>query len=90
MLWYAMLSYSMVWYGKYGMLWDFYAMLWDFYAMVYVVKDKHSAIVQLFYSFVFVIDTNVIKQKKWTNETSDLWFYFRSTVYVLISHLSFM
>ena len=38
-LWYAMLSYAMVWYGKYGMLWYFYDMLWDFYAMVYVVKD---------------------------------------------------
>ena len=47
---YAMRSYAMVWYGKYGMLWDFNAMLWDFYAMlcydmVYVVKDKLSATV---------------------------------------------
>ena len=33
-LWYAMLSYDMVWYGKNGMLWDFNAMLWDFYAML--------------------------------------------------------
>ena len=31
---YAMLSYAMVWYGTYGMLWDFNAMLWDFYAML--------------------------------------------------------
>ena len=51
MVWYAMLCYAMVWYGKYGMLWDFNAMLWDFYAMlcyamVYVVKDKHSATVR--------------------------------------------
>ena len=50
MIWYAMRSYAMVWYGKYGMLWDFNAMLWDFYAMlcydmVYVVKDKLSATV---------------------------------------------
>ena len=50
MVCYAMLSYAMVWYGKYGMRWDFNAMLWDFcallcYAMVYVVKDKHSATV---------------------------------------------
>ena len=45
MLWYAMLSYAMVWYGKYGMLWDFNAMLWDFYAMLcygLCCKDKHS------------------------------------------------
>ena len=48
MVWYAMLSYAMVCYGKYDMLWDFYAMLWDFYAiytMVYVVKDKQCATV---------------------------------------------
>ena len=49
MVWYGMVSYAIVWYGKYGMLWDFNAMLWDFYAilaMVYVVKDKHSATVR--------------------------------------------
>ena len=34
MVWYAMLSYDMVWYGKNGMLWDFNAMLWYFYAML--------------------------------------------------------
>ena len=37
-LWYGMLCYAsnaMVWYGKYGMLWDFNAMLWDFYAMLW-------------------------------------------------------
>ena len=34
MVCYAMLSCAMVWYGKYGMLWDFNAMLWDFYAML--------------------------------------------------------
>ena len=43
---YAMLSYGMVWYGKYGMLWDFNAML--SYAVVYVVKDKHGATVLTF------------------------------------------
>ena len=35
MVCYAMLSYDMVWYGKYGMLWDFNAMLWDFDAMLW-------------------------------------------------------
>ena len=35
MVCYAMLSYSMVWYGEYGMLWDLYAMLWDLYDMLW-------------------------------------------------------
>ena len=34
MVWYAMLSYAMVWYGKYGMLLDFNAMLLDLNAML--------------------------------------------------------
>ena len=60
-VWYAMLSYAMVWYGKYGMLWDFNAMLWDFYAMLcyamfYVVKDKHSAtILYIWIRYIFSI-----------------------------------
>ena len=53
MVCYAMLSFAIVWYGKYGTLWDFNAMLWDFYAMlcwamVYDGKDKHSATVLKF------------------------------------------
>ena len=43
MVWYAILSHAMVWYGKYGMLWNFIAVRCLFYTMVYVVKDKHSA-----------------------------------------------
>ena len=45
---YVMLCFGMVWYGNYGMLWNFFATLWDFNAMpakVYVAKDKHSGTV---------------------------------------------
>ena len=55
-----MLCYAMVWYGKYGMLWDFNAMLWDVYAMVYVVKDKHSANVTVT-PWVWLIMSVIIK-----------------------------
>ena len=34
MVCYAMLSYGLVWFGKYGMLWNVNAILWDFYAML--------------------------------------------------------
>ena len=30
----TMLSYAMVWHGRYGMPWDFNAMLWYFYAIL--------------------------------------------------------
>ena len=44
-LWYAMLSYVMVWYGNYGMRFLSYAMRFLSYAMVYVVNDTLSATV---------------------------------------------
>ena len=41
-VWYALLSY--------GMVWDFYALLWDLYAMLYYglcyKRNKHSATVR--------------------------------------------
>ena len=58
MVWYGMVCYPMLWYGMESMVWYeismfYYAISMLCYAMVYVVKDKHSAIVQLFYSFGF-------------------------------------
>ena len=51
MLCFAMLSYAMVWYGKYGMIWDFNAMLWAFYAMLWFVLYKSIATVPTFRLF---------------------------------------
>ena len=47
---YAMLSFAMLWYGVYTMLWNFlqsYKICMLCYAIDYVVKDKHSATVFL-------------------------------------------
>ena len=51
MVCYAMLSYGMVWYGLYAMVFLCYAMIFVCYAMVYVVKDKQSATV---YTCIYV------------------------------------
>ena len=58
MLWYVMLYYPMLWYGKESMVWYEISMLWDkisflCYVMVNVVKDKHSATVIIDRSMVF-------------------------------------
>ena len=58
---YGMLSFAMVWYGVYGMLWDVFAILrylyamliFVCYAMVYVVKERHS------YNFIVALPPTV-------------------------------
>ena len=82
---YAMLSYGMIWYGKYGMLWDFnamlwdfYAMLWDFYAMVYVVKDMHSATVTVRYDFCMFKNLNYcVRSRNAVNPSVQWWMWYQ-------------
>ena len=60
MVWYAMLSYAMVWKVWYALGFQCYAMRFLYYAMLfgYVVKDKHRAtVLNIKKNPLFVYDT---------------------------------